>query len=104
MAAVNLSVDGSIDQGRISVSECFPPLPFCRRSVGELGQLDDGVCVWRQASSQAFEAFVRSEQTAVAAVRRRRFDLRRRSDSRAAGSEMTPGPSAPPATDGRTAL
>lgn len=45
VAAVNLSVGGSIDQGKISVSECFPPLPLCQRSVGELGQLDDGVCV-----------------------------------------------------------
>lgn len=43
-ATVNLSVDGSIDQGGIRFSESLTPLPCCQQSVGELGQLGDGVC------------------------------------------------------------
>lgn len=67
-------------------------LPAERRRTGSTGCR----CVWRRASSQAFEAFERSEQITVTVVFRHRFDLQLQSDSRAADSEIKPCRSVPP--------
>lgn len=70
------------------VFDAFAGLLAERRRTGSTGWRR----VWRRASSQAFEAFERSEQITVTVVFRHRFDLQLQSDSRAADSEINPFP------------
>lgn len=75
----------------LRVFDAFAILPAERGRTGSTGWQ----CVWRRASSQAFEAFERSVQITVTVVFRHRFDLQLQSDSRAAESEIKPGRSVP---------
>ena len=83
---MHLPVDGSIDQQRISVSECIIPspcLPPERRRTGSTGWLSDCVCGMGLCSSEAFEAFDRSKQITVIVVYHLWFDLRLQNDAEA---------------------
>lgn len=82
-------VDGSIDQGRISVSGCISS----RAEENWVSWMRE--CVWCLASSQAFYAFERSVQITVIVVCHHRFDLQLQSDGRAAGLAIKPGRLAP---------
>lgn len=57
-------------------------------------------CVWRRASSRAFQASERSEQITVIVARHRRFDLQLPSDSRAGEAGLKPGRTVPPWQEG----
>lgn len=68
----------------------------CHRSVGELGQLDDWVCVALGLFSDvAFEAFDRWKQITAIVVYHLGFDLRLQNDNRARESKIMRNQSVP---------